>query len=81
MSIYWSDKHPSFTPTYQPTILFERGLENMRLRNPCFICREHMKVKDIEKIIEEMMENGWSHPGPGTIVCDKDSCRSKYFKP
>ncbi len=75
---YWFDKDQKETPSYSPTILFDRKFENIYLKNPCVVCRERMMIKDISKVVEEMVENGWAHPGPSTIVCNKDECRDAF---
>ena len=74
--IYWFDSDPKETPTYKPTILFNRGFSEVYLKNPCCVCRQKMRVKDSTRVVLEMIENGWCHPGPGTIVCNKESCRN-----
>ena len=80
MSLYWLDPPcpGDETPTYNPTILFDAGLSNVYLKNPCVMCGEKMKVYDVRRVVEEMIENGWSHPGAGTIVCNKLECRSRF---
>lgn len=78
MSIYWFEKRQTITPSYIPTLLFDRECANIKLKNPCCICRNHMNVKDMRKVTHEMVENGWTHPGPGTILCNKESCRRSF---
>jgi len=75
--MYWFDK-PKETPSYKPTILFTPGFKEVYLKNSCSVCHERMHAKDRSRVVEEMIENGWSHPGAGTIVCNKSSCRDTY---
>lgn len=88
MSLYWFDKEQAEIPSYNPTLLFDRKttdqgtttIQGIRLKNPCCICHEHMQVEDMKKVVVEMVTKGWTHPGPGTIVCNKDSCRTRFLE-
>lgn len=37
------------------------------------------EVDDIHKVVEEMIEKGWSHPCAGTIVCNKLKPKFKMY--